>query len=106
METNQTTPMLSIRLTPETNVRLSKGEVAVLRLIAEGHPNQGVAEQLEISKRMVDYHLTKAYAKLNVGNRMLAIRQAWRLGLLPFEPNSNSSTYSEAGEGSLQTQRG
>lgn len=68
-------------------VRLTKREVEVLSLIAQGHSSKEAADALYVSKRTVDFHLANIYDKLQVNNRVQAFRAATRLGLIPFEPN-------------------
>lgn len=67
-------------------VRLTPTEVKVLSLIAQGHSSQEAANSLVVSKRTVDFHLANIYQKLQVNNRVQALRAATRLGLIPFEP--------------------
>lgn len=67
-------------------IKLSRSELQVLRLIALGHDSKTVANNLFISKRTVDTHLAGIFTKLDVSNRLSAIRRAYRYGLLPFEP--------------------
>lgn len=67
-------------------VRLTPTEVKVLSLIANGHSSQEAADKLVVSKRTVDFHLANIYQKLQVNNRVQALRAASRLGLIPFEP--------------------
>jgi len=67
-------------------VRLTKREVEVITLIAQGHSSREAAEALFVSKRTVDFHLANIYDKLQVNNRVQAFRMATRLGLIPFEP--------------------
>jgi DNA-binding CsgD family transcriptional regulator len=67
-------------------VRLTKKEIEVLSLIAQGHSSKEAAEVLVVSKRTVDFHLANIYEKLDVNNRIQAFRAATRLGLIPFEP--------------------
>ena len=67
-------------------VRLTKREIEVLSLIAQGHSSREAAVQLVVSKRTVDFHLANIYDKLEVTNRVQAFRAATRLGLIPFEP--------------------
>ncbi len=64
-------------------VRLTRRELEILTLILEGHPSKKVAEILFVSKRTVDFHLDNIYEKLQVSNRMQAIKRASNLGLLP-----------------------
>ena len=66
----------------EDTLRLTAREIEVLSLIAEGHASQTVANLLFVSKRTVDIHLANIYEKLQVNNRLQALRQATRMGLL------------------------
>ena len=66
-------------------VRLTKREIEVLSLIAQGHSSKEAADS--VSKRTVDFHLANIYDKLQVNNRVQAFRAATRLGLIPFEPS-------------------
>ncbi|MBN8691441.1 MAG: helix-turn-helix transcriptional regulator [Armatimonadetes bacterium] len=67
-------------------VRLTPTEVKVLSLIAQGHSSKEAADKLVVSKRTVDFHLANIYDKLQVNNRVQALRMATRLGLIPFDP--------------------
>lgn len=67
-------------------VRLTPKEIEVLSLIAQGHSSKDAAELLVVSKRTVDFHLANIYDKLDVNNRVQALRAATRLGLIPFDP--------------------
>ncbi len=71
-------------------VRLTKREIEVITLIAQGHSSKECSETLRVSKRTVDFHLANIYDKLQVNNRVQAFRAATRLGLIPFEPTFNS----------------
>ena len=55
---------------------LKAREVEVLRLVAQGLTNEQVAEQLVISPRTVNTHLTKIYGKIGVSSRSAATRYA------------------------------
>lgn len=68
-------------------IRLTKREVEVLSLIAQGNSSKETADALLVSKRTVDFHLANIYDKLQVNNRVQAFRAATRLGLIPFEPS-------------------
>ena len=48
----------------------------VLRLVARGQTNEQVAEQLVISPRKVNTHLTSIYGKIGVSSRNAATRYA------------------------------
>jgi ATP/maltotriose-dependent transcriptional regulator MalT len=70
------------RFQGQETVRLTKRELEILTLILEGHPSKKVAELLFVSKRTVDFHLDNIYEKLQVSNRMQAIKRASNLGLI------------------------
>jgi predicted ATPase/class 3 adenylate cyclase/DNA-binding CsgD family transcriptional regulator len=55
---------------------LTAREVDVLRLVAQGLPDAHIAEQLVISPRTVNNHLTSIYSKLQVSSRAAATRYA------------------------------
>ena len=55
---------------------LTAREVEVLRLVAQGLTNEQVAEQLVISARTVNTHLTSIYGKIGVSSRSAATRYA------------------------------
>ena len=55
---------------------LTKREIEVLRLVALGLTDAQVAEQLVISPRTVNTHLTSIYNKLGVDSRTAATRFA------------------------------
>jgi DNA-binding CsgD family transcriptional regulator len=55
---------------------LTAREVEVLRLVAQGLTDAQVAEQLAISPRTVNYHLTSIYGKIGVSSRSAATRYA------------------------------
>ena len=55
---------------------LTPREIEVLRLVAKGMTNEQVANQLVISPRTVDTHLTSIYGKIGVSSRSAATRYA------------------------------
>ena len=61
---------------------LTSREQEVLRLVAEGHSNSRIAEQLFISPKTASVHVSRIIAKLDVTNRVEAAALAHRLGLL------------------------
>ncbi|MGC5018249.1 helix-turn-helix transcriptional regulator [Micromonospora sp. DT47] len=61
---------------------LTSREQEVLRLVAEGHSNSRIAEQLFISPKTASVHVSRIIAKLDVTNRTEAAALAHRLGLL------------------------
>jgi DNA-binding NarL/FixJ family response regulator len=73
---------------PLVAVRLTRREVEVLSLIADGWSTREAGDHLCITKRTVDYHIANILAKLRAKNRLSACRIAQRLGLIHFEPTS------------------
>jgi LuxR family maltose regulon positive regulatory protein len=61
---------------------LSKREVEVLRLVADGLSNRDVGQHLFISESTVKRHLSTIYEKLAVNSRTQAIDHARRAGLV------------------------
>lgn len=61
---------------------LSARELDVLRLVAEGVTNRGIAKRLFISEGTVKTHLVHAFAKLDADSRTAAVAAARRHGLL------------------------
>jgi LuxR family maltose regulon positive regulatory protein len=71
-------------LKPETLIEpLSKREIEVLQLIAEGLTNREIAQKLVISPGTVKVHTNNIYGKLSVRNRTQAVVKARTLGILP-----------------------
>ena len=66
--------------------RLTDREREVLQLIAEGHSNQSIAEQLVISVKTVEAHKAHIMSKLGARNRTDLIRYAIRRGLIGLDP--------------------
>jgi len=72
-------------LTPEdleAAERLTEREEEILRLIFEGNCSSEVATILCVSKRTVDFHLSRAYSKMGVTNRAQAFKRAVELGIV------------------------
>jgi DNA-binding CsgD family transcriptional regulator/tetratricopeptide (TPR) repeat protein len=64
------------------DLHLTKRELEVLRLVAEGHTDREVADILVISPRTVNRHLGNTYVKLDVPGRAAAVAYAIRQGLV------------------------
>lgn len=61
--------------------RLTDGEMAVLRLVAQGEDNRHIAEQLHLAESTIANRLRVIYQKLHVNNRtqaaLYALRRGW-----------------------------
>jgi DNA-binding NarL/FixJ family response regulator len=62
---------------------LTRRELEILRLVAEGHSNGQLARMLWVTEQTVKFHLSNIYRKLDVANRTEASRWAQLNGLLP-----------------------
>lgn len=62
---------------------LTRRELEILRLVAEGHSNSQLARMLWVTEQTVKFHLSNIYRKLDVANRTEASRWAQLHGLLP-----------------------
>jgi len=67
---------------PEVAFGLTRREMDVLRLVAEGHSAPGIARHLYLSPATVSTHLKNIYRKLEVPDRAAAVAKALRLGVL------------------------
>ena len=63
---------------------LSKREIEVLQLIAEGLTSREIAARLYLSPNTVNVHSRNIISKLGVNNRAKAVVKARTLGILPF----------------------
>jgi NarL family two-component system response regulator LiaR len=68
--------------------RLTKREMEVLKLAAQGLTNREIAGRLTISVRTVQGHLSHIFSKLGVGSRTEAVLYALREGRLTLEDTS------------------
>ena len=68
-----------------TNVRLTRRELAVLRLLAAGNSNREIGQALGISAGTVKIHITHLFSKLDVTSRTEAIATALRRGLVRID---------------------
>ena len=64
---------------------LTEREVEILKLVAQGLPNQEIAEKLVISERTVRTHVTNILSKLHLANRTQAALYALREGLTDLD---------------------
>ncbi len=66
----------------DTDRVVTKREVEVLQLIADGCSTPEVAERLYISQKTVKNHLASIYQKLDARDRTQAVLQAVRMGIV------------------------
>ncbi|NEO29463.1 MAG: response regulator transcription factor [Symploca sp. SIO3C6] len=59
---------------------LSGRELQIIELVTAGLSNQAIAQQLEISKRTVDNHISNILTKTSTGNRVALVRWALQWG--------------------------
>ena len=64
--------------------KLTRRELSVLRLVANGLGNKEIASELGISTHTVKYHLASLLAKLRVHSRTEAVAIGLRKGLVPL----------------------
>lgn len=64
-------------------LRLSKRELEVLQLMAEGLSNQEIAGSLFVSLNTIKTHSSKVLEKLDVERRTQAVEKAKRLSIIP-----------------------
>ena len=65
-----------------SHVELTRRELEVLRLMAEGLPNKAIARRLSISEHTVKFHVNAILGKLGAQSRTEAVTRATRMGLI------------------------
>jgi NarL family two-component system response regulator LiaR len=70
------------RTVPPAFAELTERELEVLRMIAEGHSNASIAEQLVLSEKTVKGHVSNILSKLHMEDRTQAAVFAWQQGLM------------------------
>jgi DNA-binding NarL/FixJ family response regulator len=70
---------------------LTRRELEILRLVAEGHSNAQLARMLWVTEQTVKFHLSNIYRKLDVANRTEASRWAQVHGLLDSRQSTTLS---------------
>ena len=71
---------IQVQSTRSQLVLLSVRELQVLELVASGLTNQDIAENLDISKRTVDNHISNILTKTETDNRVSLVRWALQWG--------------------------
>jgi DNA-binding CsgD family transcriptional regulator len=64
------------------SMALTARELQVLRLIATGKTNKAIAEELGLSEKTVDRHVSNIFVKLDVPSRAAATAHAYERGLM------------------------
>jgi NarL family two-component system response regulator LiaR len=67
---------------PAAFAELTDRELEVLHLIAAGHSNAAIAEQLVLSEKTVKGHVSNILSKLQMADRTQAAVFAWQQGLM------------------------
>ena len=67
---------------PPVDPGLTRREIEILQLVAEGYSNAQLAKMLWVTEQTVKFHLSNIYRKLGVANRTEASRWAQVHGLL------------------------
>ena len=70
---------------------LTRRELEILRLVAEGHSNAQLARMLWVTEQTVKFHLSNVYRKLEVSNRTEASRWAQLNGLLAEDSSADQA---------------
>jgi DNA-binding NarL/FixJ family response regulator len=73
------------------SAELTPRELEVLRLVADGHSNQAIAERLGVSRKTVDVHRTNFMRKLALHDVTEIVKYALRHGLTTLDSPSGSS---------------
>lgn len=66
-----------------SQLELSKRELEILNLMAQGHSNDEIADKIFVSLSTVKTHNQNIFEKLDVKRRTQAIEKAKRLNLIP-----------------------
>jgi DNA-binding NarL/FixJ family response regulator len=73
------------RMRAPAEEQLTKRELEVLQLVAEGASNKDIAGRLHISQATVKSHLIHIFGKLGVSDRTAAVTVAYKRGFLRLE---------------------
>ena len=73
------------RLRDNSDSTLSAREVEILRLVAQGTNNKGIAAELWISEATVKSHLNRTFEKLGAADRTSAVTAALKRGIIRLD---------------------
>ena len=77
-------PVLAERASEGIGQQLTPREIEVLRLMADGEANKGIAWRLGISDHTVKFHVASIMSKLRASSRTEAVTLGIRRGLIPL----------------------
>jgi DNA-binding CsgD family transcriptional regulator len=83
---------------PGASTPLTQRETAIMALLADGLTSESIARRLGISPRTVHKHLEHVYRKLEVNDRLIAVRRAQTLGIV--RTSTREATWDAAPSGS------
>jgi DNA-binding NarL/FixJ family response regulator len=69
---------------------LTPREFEVLKLVAEGHTNQDIADRLGVSRKTVDAHRTNLMRKLCIHDVTELVKYALRNGIIKLDPDTKA----------------
>lgn len=82
---NRFAPAASKRAEESVQESLTEREMEVLKLAAKGMTNQEIAQELALSVRTVQTHLSNIFGKMQVGSRTEAVLQGLKKGWLVLD---------------------
>lgn len=71
-----------LRLFHTSSVSLTDRETEILKFLDEGYTHEEIAGEIYISVATVRYHIKNIYQKMDVNNKILALRKAKDLNLI------------------------
>ena len=74
-----------VRASHDPHEQLTDRERDVLRLVAEGHTTQEIADMLVVSPKTVEGYRTNLMAKLGIHNRVELVKYALRKGIITLQ---------------------
>jgi DNA-binding NarL/FixJ family response regulator len=81
--TPQPQPQPEVKTPADGDPGLTRRELEILQMVAEGYSNAQLARMLWVTEQTVKFHLSNIYRKLDVSNRTEASRWAQLHNLLP-----------------------
>jgi two-component system competent response regulator ComA len=60
-------------------------KIKIIRMIAEEKANKEIADELNLSQRAIEYHITNIFKKLNTSTRVGVVMRAIERKIITFE---------------------